>query len=64
LHEFCFDLPGNVTLTCDFKTFKKRLVQGTHENTMYECRNTSVIIDDEDEGEAVLIIEEGASQES
>ena len=64
LHEFCFDLPGNDTLTCDFKTFKKRLVQGTHENTMLECRNTSVIIEDEDEGEAVLIMEESASQES
>lgn len=64
LHEFCFDLPGNDTLTCDFKTFKKRLVQGTHENTMLECKNTSVIIDDEDDGEAALIIEEGEGQVS
>jgi hypothetical protein len=31
---------------------------------MLECRNTSVIIEDEDEGEAILIIEEGAGQES
>ena len=60
LHEFCFDLPGNnTTLSCDFKTFKKRLLQGTHENTMLECRDTSVIIDEEAEDEGILIIEGG-----
>jgi hypothetical protein len=66
LYEFCFDLPGTTTLTCDFKTFKHRLLQGTHENTMLECRNTtSVVIDDEDEGEAMLMIEGGGEvQES
>jgi hypothetical protein len=54
LHDFCFDLPGNATLACDFKTFKKRLLQGTHENTMLECRNTTTTVtDDEDEGEAM-----------
>ena len=66
LHDFCFDQPGNATLACDFKTFKKRLLQGTHENTMLECRNTTTTaIDDEDEGEAMLTIEGGGEvQES
>lgn len=66
MHDFCFDQPGNATLACDFKTFKKRLLQGTHENTMLECRNTTTTaIDDEDEGEAMISIEGGGEvQES
>jgi prolyl oligopeptidase len=50
------DLPGNATLACDFKTFKKRLLQGTHENTMLECRNTTTTIDEDVVARGITII--------
>lgn len=42
LHSFCYDLPSNSSinqlLSCDFKTFKERILFGTYPDTKLQCQ--------------------------